>query len=388
METAACGRKDISDSKPWFVLVAMSPERVEYRLLKRNMHQEELMSQEPDARKRQEMQRFLFRLFVPYTAMESNKEDDASLTGITLRSALHRYLFVSGDENLLKNLMVEWNNMFADKFFFLKDGSKNIAKIRQSDIDKLCEACLCDQSKIVPDLSLYHVKKGDTVRLVNTPFANDDCLYEVVEVTPKQDGSVELKVKMRMFGLDFDNISVTYNDPLSYDSKASKVSVVQKKLLDIFRRRVNGKETDVSRYEDQKALVSIITNDDILFHDGAMKRHYLALMLMCVHLQGDEARVKQYGDEVTKELAVLARLRESKAATDTRAYLHISLYIATGEPKYREMAKNYVRKYDPSSPYLRQFVSTMSKREAGKWIGQKGRNVWRKSQTLHPQIKP
>ena len=140
METAACGRKDISDSKPWFVLVAMSPERVEYRLLKRNMHQEELMSREPDARKRPEMQRFLVRLFVPYTAMESNKEDDASLTGITLRSALHRYLFVSGDENLLKNLMVEWNNMFADKFFFLKDGSKNNAKICQSDIDKLRDA--------------------------------------------------------------------------------------------------------------------------------------------------------------------------------------------------------------------------------------------------------
>lgn len=374
MEIAACGSKNVNDSKPWFVLMATSPERVEYRLLKRNMHQEELMSQEPDERKRRDMQRSLFSLFVPYTAMESNKEDDVSQTGITLRSALHRYLFVSGDETILKNLMVEWNNMFADKFFFLKDGSKNNAKICQSDIDKLRDACLCDQSEISPDCSLRQVKKGDTVRLVNTPFAKDDCLYEVVEVTPKQDGSVELKVKMRMFGLDFDNITVTYNDPLSYDSKASKIAAVQKKLLDIFRRRVNGKESDVSRYEDQKALASIITNDDILFHDGAMKRHYLALMLMCVHMQGDEKRVRQYGDEVAKELAAISRLRESKAATDTRAYLHIALYISTGEPKYRELAKNYVRKYEPSSPYLRQFVSTMSKREAGKWIGQRGRN--------------
>ena len=72
MEIAACGSKNVNDSKPWFVLMATSPERVEYRLLRYNMHQEELMSQEPDERKRQKMQGALFSLFVPYTAMESN----------------------------------------------------------------------------------------------------------------------------------------------------------------------------------------------------------------------------------------------------------------------------------------------------------------------------
>ena len=67
---------------------------------------------------------------------------------------------------------------------------------------------------------------------------------------------------------------------------------------------------------------------------------------------------------------VIDKKRESKAATDTRAYLHIALYIATKKSEYREMARDYVRKYDPKSQCLRQFVSTATKREARKFFGQ------------------
>jgi hypothetical protein len=48
---------------------------------------------------------------------------------------------------------------------------------------------------------------------------------------------------------------------------------------------------------------------------------------------------------------------ESKAATDTRTYLWIALYISTNDPAYRDAAKRYVQDYDPKSPKLRRFVS-------------------------------
>jgi hypothetical protein len=178
---------------------------------------------------------------------------------------------------------------------------------------------------------------------------------------------------MVMFGIQFENITVTYTDVVDSDSNAALVSSSQKRLLDIFRRRVHRKETPVSAYEDRKTLNDIFTHQDTVFPEGAMKRHFLALMLICAHLLSDESGVTQFREAVDKELSALSTIRESKAATDTRAYLHIALYIATGEAKYRDLAKAYVRKYDPSSPYLRQFVSTMSKREASRFLGPKAR---------------
>lgn len=315
-----------------------------------------------------------FQLFVPYTAMEGNEADAKDVApSFSLRAALRRYVFVKGSEERLKGLMFQWNSMFEDKLFFLKDGSKNNARIKQSDMDELRRACLDDSGHFDLSVSLGNVEPGQKIRLVDTPFESEDVEYEVVAVKRKAGGIIELQVKMVMFGIDFDNITVTYNDAVDNDRNAAMVSSSQRKLLDIFRRRVNRKETPLSEYEDKKTLNAIFGYRDTLFPEGAMKRHFLALMLICAQLMADEDGVAQFREAVEKELADIARLRESKAATDTRAYLHIALYIVTGDAKYRDMVKNYVRKYEPSSTYLRQFVSTLSKREAARVVGPKSR---------------
>ena len=315
-----------------------------------------------------------FRLFVPFTAMEAvGAADLQSPSGFSLRAALRRYVFVQGDESLLKSLMVEWNKSFEDKLFFLKDGSKNNARIKQSDMDKLLQACLGDAGQFDFSMSLGKVQPGQKISLADTPFESEDCEYEVVSVKKKTAGAIELQVKMMLFGIDFDNITVTYKDADDSNNNASLVSSAQRRLLEIFRRRVNRKETPVTAYKDQKTLNDIIAHRDTVFPEGAMKRHFLALMLICAHLLADEACVTRFREAVEAELATFSRIRESKAATDTRAYLHVALYIATVEAKYRNLAKAYVRNYEPSSPYLRQFVSTMSKREASRFLGPKAR---------------
>jgi hypothetical protein len=136
----------------------------------------------------------------------------------------------------------------------------------------------------------------------------------------------------------------------------------------------------VSDHEDSKTLQSIFEKRDTPFPEGAMKRHFLALMLICSHLMRKEEDTQRFIKQVQQELAEIAKLCESKAATDTRAYLHIALYIATGEPQYRQLAKTYISKYQPSSPYLRQLVSTSAKRPASKYLGPKYR---KKSPTDH-----
>ena len=349
------------EQTPWLVLLATSPERTELRLQQVNMQEEQ--SGRPAS----------FRMFVPYTAMEAAGANQHAETEFSLRTALRRYIFVEGNECQLKDCMVEWNKLFPDKFFFLKNGSGNNARIKQSDMDKLQKACLGDACQMDFAVSLGEVKPGQKITLANTPFEHEDCEYEVVSVKKKTGGTVELQVKMVLFGLEFDHITVTYNDTADSDSNASLVSSAQRRLLDVFRRRVNRKETPVTEYEDKKTLKAIFEHRDTIFPDGAMKRHFIALMLICAHLMSDEKGVTFYREAVEKELADISRIRESKAATDTRAYLHVALYIATAEAKYRELAKVYIRKYEPSSPYLRQFVSTMSKREASRFIGAKAR---------------
>ncbi len=95
---------------------------------------------------------------------------------------------------------------------------------------------------------------------------------------------------------------------------------------------------------------------------------------------GDAQAKERLKQQVLQELDVIAQLRESKASTDTRAYLHVAMYIATREPKYREQARAYIHEHDPASPYLHKLVSTCTKREALKFMGDKGQqneiNSW------------
>ena len=102
-----------------------------------------------------------------------------------------------------------------------------------------------------------------------------------------------------------------------------------------------------------------------------MSRHYLALMLICARLMGDEKALQQYVGLVDAELGDLSRLRESKAATDSRAWLHIAMFIATGKPHFRNQAKAYIRQYNPKSTYLQQFVKQSCKTAGERWIGLK-----------------
>lgn len=350
--------------KPWRILLATDPRRVEARLTEVNML-EEKANREP-----------AFSLFVPYSVLGTNAtEQEFSKEHFSLRSALRRYLFVKGDESLLETLMLEWNRSFDDKTFFLYSNKeeKRKARISQQEVEALKRACGDEQVRLNMPLLLSELKVGQKIPLTGTPFAIKDATYTLLDIKRKRGGIVELQVELTLFNVTFPNLFVTYLDSSDKNVQATLVASAQKKLLDVFKHRVSGKHTELSDFEAAKTLRSIYAKRDTPFPDGAMKRHFLALMLICAHLLGEEAATNTYLAEVQEELSAIAKLRESKAATDTRAYLHIALYIATGNPLYRQLAKTYIQKYHPSSPYLCQFVSTSAKRQAAKYLGPKAR---------------
>lgn len=349
-----------SIANPWFVLVVSDPKQAENRLLRKNMQDEN------------DGQPVSFRMFVPYTYMSDDSHAEDHSKGVfSLRSALRRYVFVQGDGTLLDALMRQCNRDTADKMFFLRDSSRKPAIISGTDMKQLMVACSDDSVCLGLPMIISDLKPGDEFTLENTPFEKKDTSYKIVDVKRRKNGIVELQVEMTIFNIPFRNMFVTYHDAVSNDSNAAMVGTIQQNLLSIFQRRVNGKCTAVDNYHDRKTLLSIYEKRDTPFAPGAMKRHFLALMLICAQMMGQEEGRQHFREEVEHELAEIGRLRESKAATDTRAYLHVALYIATGAPQYRTLAKSYVKKYNPQSQYLRKFVTTMSKRQASKVIAKK-----------------
>lgn len=348
--------------KPWLVLLATDPSKAEYRLALKNM-EEEKADHKP-----------VFSLFVPYTLLGTvPSERELSKEHFSLRSALRRYLFVKGDEKMLETLLREWNRTSEDKMFFLRSNQKQKARISQHDMEMLKYACGNEQVRFDMPLLMSELQIGQRIPLEGTPFEIKDATYKLLGIKRKRGGIVELQVELTIFNVTFQHLTVTYLDTADKNTHAASVASAQRKLLDIFKRRVSGKRTELSDYQDGKTLQTIFAKRDTPFPDGAMKRHFLALMLICSHLVANEEAVSRFIAEVKKELSEISRLRESKAATDTRAYLHIALYIATGEPQYRQLAKTYVQKYKPGSLYLCQFVSTSAKRQAGKHLGPKAR---------------
>jgi hypothetical protein len=233
-------------------------------------------------------------------------------------------------------------------------------------------AC-CDAVLIKPEnLSLTNLKKGDEISLAGTPFAGEDdehrkCIIQ--SVTRKKGGRVELRVEMTLFNVRFPNLTITLEDGGASKKASDMVYDAQQKLLAIFRRKTNNKETEATRQQDGKTLQAIFDNRAIALPAGAMSRHYLALMLICARMLNDAKALQQYIGLVNAELSDLSRLRESKAATDSRAWLHIAMFIATGKPHWRNQAKAYIRQYNPKSTYLQQFVKQSCKTASEHWIG-------------------
>ena len=348
------------NTRPWLVLVASNPKKAEFRFSFKNMEEKKAGRPQP------------FNVFIPYTDMPvTEAKGEKRQKELSLRSALYRYVFVQGSETMVEELLHEWNAGVTDKIYFLRN-DKKIATISCTDMERLMEACSNDDISIDFHNSVRSLKQGDEFSLTNTPFEKKDTTYTVLDVRKKANGVYELQVQLKLFGVSFKNLYVTYEDEGDEEEGldvASLVCSTQKKLLDIFKRKVKNKNEERGReLLDADTLQSIYDLRDTPFRPGARKRHWQALMLICSHLMGSDEGRKRFISEVEAELAEISKLRESKAATDTRAYLHIALYIATGNAMYRDLAKAYVRKHNPSSVFLCQFVSTMSKHEASKVI--------------------
>lgn len=350
---------DIEEQKwsSWYVLTTSNPKHLEDLIAQANV----LNPGQYDS-------------YCPYSRLpeESGSSADSQLS---LRAALRRYNFVriskTVSEQKFMTTVSEWSRSSVNSILFLRNGDHTNAKVSNDQLNRM-RAC-CDAELIKPEnLSLRDLKKGDEISLAGTPFAAEGDEHRkciIHSVTRKKGGLVELRVEMTLFNVRFPNLTITLEEGGASKKASDLVYDAQQKLLAIFCRKTNNKETEATRLQDEKTLQAIFDNRAIALPEGAMNRHYLALMLICARMTNDMKALQQYIALVNAELNDLSCLRESKAATDSRAWLHIAMFIATGNPHFRNLAKAYIKNYNPKSTYLQQFVKQSCKTAGERWIG-------------------
>ena len=160
----------------------------------------------------------------------------------------------------------------------------------------------------------------------------------------------------------FDKDKVTILNRNSADViRTDFIEYTQNHLLNILKHRIDREQDANINRNDADMLTRLYRYRNHEVKNEAARNHFVALMLICAHLCRYKDDEKQLREAIQAKLTEINQRSESKAATDTRAYLWIALYISTQDPVYRDAAKQYVRDYQPKSPKLRSFVSLIRK---------------------------
>ena len=242
------------------------------------------------------------------------------------------------------------------------DTDGNIATVPNKMMQEFLEACLKSrgQFEITPPISSIEVK--DKVRITSGPFAGNEASVERVQLSR---GAIQLELSIvlvsgvmniRMCDVDKSKVTIINRDAAD-TIRTDFIDYTQNHLLLILKHRINREQDPDINRRDADMLTRLYRYRNHEIKSEAARSHFLALMLICAHLCRYTADEKQLRKQVLELLTDINQRRQSKIATDARAYLWIALYISTQDPTYRDAAKQYVRDFQPKSAKLRSFVS-------------------------------
>ena len=346
-------------SKDWLVVITRNPETVLYFIDRENLRHQY---------KRLDGHKKTIQAYSPFMG-ESSLNKEFAEDRMSLRWALRRYVFVQL-HGLTKpefdNLLWEWNKSGNHHTMFLypDKGSRNKpSAITQNDLDRLKQMCGDDKVTIELPSSFDHIKENDEIPLSDTPFEQEGATYKVIGATQKK-GKVELQIELKMFGMTFPNLFVTYERGFDTKRYSALISSMQEKILAILKRRISKRQSPVSQLEDKRTLQSIYDMRSQVIPDGTMKRHFLATMMLCAYMLGEKKQLREeHLPRVLHELATINSQGKIKADTSTRAFIHVALYLVTDEVEYRNLAKQYIAEHQPKGR-LHHFVTLIRKQDA------------------------
>ena len=359
-----------SKEQLWYVMTHLEPKMMEQRL------QEENTSRVAEGKAP-------FEFFIPYQFLKrrvanSAAADDASPyprsksvveTNNEIRSTLREFVFIRANEEELKAFTSgDWNKYVRCRLQHYKDRNGNNVTTHDVMMRKFIDTCILfrDRFEILPYAE--SVEQNDEVVLNTTPFRGEKA--RVLEVRHTRDG-ISLTLGINLFSgtmlLRLPNVG--RHDILPLEGSTTSIADThivdntQNRLLGILSRRVHRKGTEESDRQDAATLDQLYHYRHHVIENDAARRHFLALMLITAHLRHDTDGQKALAAQAEQELATINARGDNRSATDVRTFLWVALYIATGNPGYRNAAKTYVQQCDPKSEKLRSFVRLIRKRQ-------------------------
>jgi len=256
----------------------------------------------------------------------------------------------------------ERNKVSRIRLMHYLDTNGNIATVPDKMMQEFLQECVRHrgQFEITPPISSIEAK--DRVRITSGPFAGNEALVERVRLSH---GAIHLELSIELLSgvmnirmCDVDRNKVTIINRDSADViRTNFIEYTQNHLLLILKHRINREEDANINRRDADMLTRLYRYRNHEIKNEATRNHFLALMLICAHLCRYKDDEKLLRNQIQGLLSDINQRRQSKIATDARAYLWIALYISTQDPVYRDAVKQYVRDFQPKSAKLRSFVS-------------------------------
>ena len=256
----------------------------------------------------------------------------------------------------------ERNKVSRIRLMHYLDTNGNIATVPDKMMQEFLQECVRrrGQFEITPPISSIEAK--DKVRITSGPFAGNEALVERVRLSH---GAIHLELSIELLSgvmnirmCDVDRNKVTIINRDSADViRTNFIEYTQNHLLLILKHRINREEDANINRRDADMLTRLYRYRNHEIKNEATRNHFLALMLICAHLCRYKDDEKLLRNQIQGLLSDINQRRQSKIATDARAYLWIALYISTQDPVYRDAVKQYVRDFQPKSAKLRSFVS-------------------------------
>ena len=362
----------------------------------------------------------VIQTFYPYEFLRGRIRDtretaDAKQQKTTVKADAHvefrRFVFLKATDKDIRDLVYSKENL--DSFIRLRrylDPTGHQALVRDAVMREFFQACLDYRERFELSPSLEGVKALDKVKIISGPYKG----YEATVVSVKLvNGKLDLRLAIPMVHGQIDihrkNVSAKEVVPLNPSDasalRADFIRYTQDSLLDILTARAAALEkaerahrrpsasprlsgpvsggsaagspaspsspvsagsppsSDLSLYRRHAELLTTLYRyRDYEIQNPSAEAHFTALMLICAHLCQDAKGEKELQQRALAQLEAINAKGPAKAATDTRTYLWIALKISTGDPQYRDLAKDYIRTKQPKSPQLRQFVTLISKK--------------------------
>ena len=309
------------------------------------------------------------RKFIEMKAKDGNRKVVVPETKTVVAETQNDFqdiVFLKALEDDIRDLVDdEWNKAFRVQLRYLIDpATKQPAKVSNAVMDKFYANCIKYRGRFELCPPIDGIEKKDWVEIKRGVFSGHEAF--VTNIRHGKGGlHLDLAVQlvtgvMNIKMLDVKPQDVVLLNKSNVDAiREDFIEYIQNKLLAVYEHRVKTRNDAQTRLKDAATLGRLFLYNTYNVEGHAARIHFKALMLICAHLRKDADSEQSLKEETQSLLDDINRQSESKASTDIRTWLWIALYISTGDPSYRDAAKQYVKEKQPKSKKLCQFVRLM-----------------------------